>query len=86
MLKIVNKLIEKRLAAKIATLDAKINSLKVHEATLVTKITDKEAEITASTDKAVTDLHEATKDKIFAKLVKIVSERSNVELKLIKWY
>ena len=86
MLKIVNKLIEKRLGAKIATLDAKIMSLKVHEATLVTKISDKEAEITASTDKAVTDLHQATKDKFFAKLVKVVSERSNVEVKLMKWY
>ena len=79
-------LTKKREQKLMAHWTTEIASLKAHEASIETKLTDKEAEITASTVSEVTDILTTNKEKILKTLIDVVKERNKCELKLMKWY
>ena len=83
----INIALTKKRAQKLkAHWTTEIASLKAHEASIETKLTDKEAEITASTVSEVTDILTTNKEKILKTLIDVVKERNKCELKLMKWY
>ena len=83
----INIALTKKRAQKLKVYWTKeIESLKAHEASIETKLTDKEAEITASTVSEVTDILTTNKEKILETLIDVVKERNKCELKLMKWY
>lgn len=63
-----------------------IASLKAHETVIETMLTEKEAEITASTVSGVFEILTDHKEKILETLIDVVKKRNLCELKLMKWY